>query len=54
VFVSERSTPFSTAGFRKMIAQPGETAGFKFGVHPHMLAMTAVSSWPMTDTIRAA
>ena len=37
VFVSERGTPFSTAGFRKMVARLGVAAGFKFGVHPHML-----------------
>jgi integrase len=37
VFVSERGTPFTTAGFRKMVARLGEAAGFKFGVHPHML-----------------
>jgi integrase len=33
VFVSERKTPFSEAGFAKMI----ERAGFTFKVHPHML-----------------
>jgi integrase len=37
VFVSERGAPFSTAGFRKMIARLGKDAGFEFGVHPHML-----------------
>jgi type 1 fimbriae regulatory protein FimB/type 1 fimbriae regulatory protein FimE len=37
VFTSERGTPFATAGFAKMIARAGVEAGFKFGVHPHML-----------------
>src|SRR5215471_7155272 len=37
VFVSERSAPFTTAGFAKIIARLGVEAGFKFGVHPHML-----------------
>ena len=37
VFVSERGAPFSAAGFAKMIERAGVAAGFKFGVHPHML-----------------
>jgi type 1 fimbriae regulatory protein FimB/type 1 fimbriae regulatory protein FimE len=37
VFTSERGAPFATAGFAKMIARAGVEAGFKFGVHPHML-----------------
>jgi integrase len=37
VFVSERGSPFSTAGYAKLIARAGIVAGFKFGVHPHML-----------------
>ena len=37
VFTSERGTPFSKAGFAKMVARLGQEAGFKFGVHPHML-----------------
>ena len=37
VFVSERDTPFSKAGFAKMVARLGRQAKFKFGVHPHML-----------------
>jgi hypothetical protein len=31
VFVSERGSPFSTAGYAKMVARAGEDAGFKFG-----------------------
>jgi site-specific recombinase XerD len=54
VFVSERGAPFSTVGFRKMIARLGKAGGFKFGVHPHMLRHAWASSWPMTDTVRAA
>src|SRR6516165_4721243 len=37
VFISERGTPFTRAGFAKMVARLGQEAGFKFGVHPHML-----------------
>ena len=37
VFVSERGTPFTNAGFAKMVARLGREAKFKFGVHPHML-----------------
>ena len=37
MFVSERGSPFTTAGFRKMVARLGVAAGFKFAVHPHML-----------------
>lgn len=37
VFTSERSAPFTTAGFRKMVARLGVTAAFEFPAHPHML-----------------
>src|SRR5262245_43728343 len=37
VFVSERGTPFSRAGFAEMSAGLGQEAKFKLGVHPHML-----------------
>src|SRR5271170_1745081 len=37
VLVSERGSPFTTAGFRKMVARLGVAARFKFPVHPHML-----------------
>jgi integrase len=37
VFVSERGSPFTVAGFRKLIARAGVAAGFKFQLHPHML-----------------
>jgi site-specific recombinase XerD len=37
MFTSERGAPFTTAGFRKMIARLGSEAGFGFQVHPHML-----------------
>jgi integrase len=37
IFTSERGSPFTPAGFRKMIARLGVVAGFDFGVHPHML-----------------
>ncbi len=37
VFTSERGSPFTTAGFRKMVMRLGVAAGFDFPVHPHML-----------------
>jgi integrase len=37
VFLSERGDPFSPAGFAKMIERAGQTAGFAFKAHPHML-----------------
>jgi integrase len=37
IFVSERGSPFTVAGFQKLIARAGQKAGFEFPVHPHML-----------------
>jgi site-specific recombinase XerD len=37
VFVSERGTPFSTAGFARMLERAAGSAGLKLKVHPHML-----------------
>jgi type 1 fimbriae regulatory protein FimB/type 1 fimbriae regulatory protein FimE len=37
VFQTERGSPFSTAGFHKLVARLGKAAGIGFGVHPHML-----------------
>ena len=37
IFTSERGAPFTTAGFRKMIARLGVAAKLEFPVHPHML-----------------
>lgn len=37
VFTSERGTPFTTAGFARMIERTGATAGLDFKAHPHML-----------------
>ena len=38
VFTSERGAPFTTAGFRKMLARLGEAAGLaELKVHPHAL-----------------
>jgi type 1 fimbriae regulatory protein FimB/type 1 fimbriae regulatory protein FimE len=48
VFVSERGSPFSAAGFRKMVARLGAAAGFNYAVHPHMLRQPVATSSPMT------
>ena len=37
IFMSERSAPFTPAGFRKMVARLGVAADLGFPVHPHML-----------------
>jgi len=37
IFTSERAAPFTTAGFRKLVARLGVAAKFDFPVHPHML-----------------
>jgi type 1 fimbriae regulatory protein FimB/type 1 fimbriae regulatory protein FimE len=37
VFTSERGTPFTTAGFARMIERVGEEAKLGFKAHPHML-----------------
>ena len=37
VLTSERGSPFTTAGFARMIERAGVAAGLKFKAHPHML-----------------
>jgi integrase len=37
VFTSERGSPFTTAGFARMVERAGEEAGLGFKAHPHML-----------------
>jgi type 1 fimbriae regulatory protein FimB/type 1 fimbriae regulatory protein FimE len=37
IFVSERGSPLSVAGYQRMVARAGETARFSFLVHSHML-----------------
>src|ERR1700694_120597 len=37
VFLTERRSPMSPAGFRKTLARTGEVSKFPFPVHPHML-----------------
>jgi integrase len=37
VFTSERGTPFTTAGFARMLDRAGAEAGLGFKAHPHML-----------------
>jgi integrase len=37
VFTSERSSPFTTAGFARIIERAGIEAGLGFKAHPHML-----------------
>ena len=37
MFTSERGSPFTTAGFARMVERAGAAAGFEFKAHPHML-----------------
>jgi type 1 fimbriae regulatory protein FimB/type 1 fimbriae regulatory protein FimE len=37
VFTSERGTPFTTAGFARMVERAGAEARLGFKAHPHML-----------------
>ncbi len=37
VFTTERRTPMTPAGLRKLLTRIGEAAAFPFPVHPHML-----------------
>jgi site-specific recombinase XerD len=37
VFTTERQTPMTAAGFRKLLSRIGQAAAFPFPVHPHML-----------------
>jgi site-specific recombinase XerD len=37
VFTSERGTPFTTAGFARMVERAGTEAKLGFKAHPHML-----------------
>src|ERR1700730_11150042 len=37
VFTSERGSPFTTAGFARLVERAGEEADFGFKAHPHML-----------------
>lgn len=37
VFTSERGSPFTTAGFARMVERTGTAAKLRFKVHPHML-----------------
>jgi site-specific recombinase XerD len=37
VFVSERGSPFTTAGFARMIERAAAGAGLEIKAHPHML-----------------
>ena len=37
VFTSERGSPFTTAGFARLLERAAEAAGLGIKVHPHML-----------------
>ncbi len=37
IFVTERGSPFTAAGFRKLLSRISEISSLPFSVHPHML-----------------
>ena len=37
MFTSERGSPFTTAGFARLVERAGESAGLGFKAHLHML-----------------
>jgi len=41
IFLSERGSPFNTAGFLRLVQRAGEAARLGFPVHPHMLRHAA-------------
>jgi hypothetical protein len=47
VFVSQRGSPFTTAGFARMIERAAARAGLELKAHPHMLRHAC---WPTRGT----
>jgi type 1 fimbriae regulatory protein FimB/type 1 fimbriae regulatory protein FimE len=43
VFVSERGSPFTTAGFARMVERAAAAAGLELKAHPHMLPTRTAS-----------
>jgi type 1 fimbriae regulatory protein FimB/type 1 fimbriae regulatory protein FimE len=37
LFVTERGSPISTSGFRKLVGRIGQASNLEFPIHPHML-----------------
>jgi type 1 fimbriae regulatory protein FimB/type 1 fimbriae regulatory protein FimE len=52
VFTSERGSPFTTAGFARMIERAGVEAKLGFQAHPTCSATPAASPWPTRGMIR--
>jgi type 1 fimbriae regulatory protein FimB/type 1 fimbriae regulatory protein FimE len=57
VFTSERGSPFTTAGFARMVERAGTEAEFGFKAHPHMLrhacGFALASKWHDTRALQA-
>jgi type 1 fimbriae regulatory protein FimB/type 1 fimbriae regulatory protein FimE len=51
VFTSERGSPFTTAGFARLVERAGVAAKLGFKAHPHMLRHPAGSRWPRATTL---
>jgi len=52
MFTSERGTPFTTAGFARMVERASGEAKFGFKAHPHMLRHARGYALANRDTIR--
>jgi integrase len=50
VFVSERGSPFTTAGFARMIERAAAGAELEIKAHPHMLRHACATRWPTRAT----
>ena len=46
LFTSERGAPFSTAGWRKMVARLGVAAKFDVAIHPHRAVRSISAATP--------
>ena len=53
MFRSERLAPLSVAGYQRMVARAGKSAGFPFLVPRHMCDIPVATSSPMTARTRA-
>ncbi len=51
VFTTERGSPMTSAGFRKLLARTGDASTLAFPIHPHMLRHACgyklAGSWPL-------
>ena len=58
VFISERGTPYSIAGYNKLVKRTGCKAGLSFAIHSHMLTeqprLIFLHFWANDDALKLA